>query len=190
MLFKMDVLERVERGEVTLAFRRWKKPTVRAGGSLRTPIGVLAIDEVTVVDPAAINARDAAKAGFASLAALRAALSGREGDIYRIKFRRAGDDPRIALRASRSLAAEEFERIDARLAALDARADASWTLKALRRIAEAEGEVSTELAKRLRMDRAKLKIELRKIKELGLTESLEVGYRLSPRGKAYLKRRT
>jgi len=29
---------------------------------------------------------------------------------------------------------------------------------------------------------------VRKLKELGLTESLEVGYRLSPRGRALLER--
>jgi hypothetical protein len=29
------------------------------------------------------------------------------------------------------------------------------------------------------------KRDVRKLKELGLTESLEVGYRLSPRGRAY-----
>lgn len=189
MLFKMDVLERVARGEVTLAFRRWKRPTVKAGGTLRTPIGVLAIEDVTPIELDAITAKQAASAGAASLAALRAELARGEGDIYRIKFKRAGDDPRIALRKSAALNADELARIDARLAAIDARAATPWTRRALKRIGEAEGEVSTELARRLKMDRAKLKIELRKIKELGLTESLEVGYRLSPRGTAYLKKR-
>ena len=31
------------------------------------------------------------------------------------------------------------------------------------------------------------KTDVRKLKELGLTESLEVGYRLSPRGEAVLR---
>lgn len=189
MLFKMAVLERVARGEVTLAFRRWKRPTVKAGGTLRTALGVLAIEEVAAVEPGAITAKQAALAGAPSLEALRAALARGEGEIYRIKFKLAGEDPRIALRKSAALSAEDVTRIDARLAALDARAEPPWTMRALKRIGEAEGEVSTALAKRLKMDRAKLKIELRKIKELGLTESLEVGYRLSPRGKAYLKKR-
>lgn len=34
-----------------------------------------------------------------------------------------------------------------------------------------------------------IKRDVRKLKALGLTESLEVGYRLSPRGRAYLERR-
>lgn len=189
MLFKMDVLERVARGEVTLAFRRWRRPTVKSGGTLRTAIGVLAIEDVAEIDLRAITAKQAASAGAASLEALRTELARGEGDVYRVKFKLAGEDPRIALRASAALSAEDLARIDKRLAALDARAEAPWALRALKRIGEAEGEVSTALAKRLKMDRAKLKIELRKMKELGLTESLEVGYRLSPRGKAYLKKR-
>ena len=43
MLFRQDVLRRIGEGEVTLAFRRWLRPTVRAGGTLRTRVGVLAI---------------------------------------------------------------------------------------------------------------------------------------------------
>jgi hypothetical protein len=35
-------------------------------------------------------------------------------------------------------------------------------------------------------DRPAFKLDVRKLKRLGLTESLEVGYRLSPRGRAYL----
>ena len=41
MLFKNDVLAGIAKGDVTLAFRRWQKPTVRAGGTLRTTVGVL-----------------------------------------------------------------------------------------------------------------------------------------------------
>lgn len=34
----------------------------------------------------------------------------------------------------------------------------------------------------------KFKQDVRKLKELGLTESLEIGYRLSPRGKSVIDR--
>ena len=37
-------------------------------------------------------------------------------------------------------------------------------------------------------ERHPFKTDVRKLKELGLTESLEVGYRLSPRGRALLDR--
>ena len=52
-------------------------------------------------------------------------------------------------------------------------------------IARSPGIVSTELAAQVGMDRPTFKRRVRQLKELGFTESLEVGYRLSPRGKAY-----
>lgn len=100
MLIKADVLARIQRGEVTLAFRRWRKPTVRAGGTLRTSSGVLAIDAVDRIDPDAITADEAVRAGWPDLAALMSTLSTREGDIYRVALRLVGADPRISLRSS------------------------------------------------------------------------------------------
>jgi DNA-binding IclR family transcriptional regulator len=55
-------------------------------------------------------------------------------------------------------------------------------------IAELPGTDSTELAARAGIDRLKFKQRVRRLKSLGLTESLEVGYRLSPRGEAVLAR--
>jgi hypothetical protein len=42
------------------------------------------------------------------------------------------------------------------------------------------------LARALGAEKMRFKQDVRKLKELGLTESLEVGYRLSPRGQAVL----
>ena len=44
-----------------------------------------------------------------------------------------------------------------------------------------------DLAASLGMEKLPFKRDVRKLKELGLTESLPVGYRLSPRGRAYLR---
>ena len=68
MLFKAPVLAAIAEGKVDLAFRRWRKPTVKAGGTLTTPVGVLAIDEIVVVAPDAIDDADAVRAGYASAA--------------------------------------------------------------------------------------------------------------------------
>jgi biotin operon repressor len=46
--------------------------------------------------------------------------------------------------------------------------------------------VSTALAEALGRERFALKADVRKLKRLGLTLSLEVGYELSPRGRSYL----
>ena len=69
---------------------------------------------------------------------------------------------------------------------LDRAAPTPWTDATLRVIAAHPGVVSTVLAAELGMERAPFKLNVRKLKALGLTESLEVGYRLSPRGAAYL----
>ena len=63
----------------------------------------------------------------------------------------------------------------------------AWTLKTLRSIASHPGVVSTALAQQMKMERPAFKINARKLKEVGITESLEVGYQLSPWGKALLR---
>lgn len=88
-------------GRVTLAVRRWRRPPPADGSALRSPLGVLCLDRVTIVD---------------------------EGDISPEDVRRTG------------VSADE--------------------LRARR---------------------------VRQLTELGLTESLEVGYRLSPRGRAVIE---
>jgi hypothetical protein len=45
-----------------------ERPRARAGGRHRTPAGVLAVDAMAEVDPAAISEGDARAAGFGSLA--------------------------------------------------------------------------------------------------------------------------
>jgi ribosomal protein S19E (S16A) len=55
-------------------------------------------------------------------------------------------------------------------------------------IADQPGIVSHKLARQVSADVPRFKRRVRQLKELGLTESLEVGYRLSPRGRAVLER--
>ena len=184
MLFKAPVLAAIAEGKVDLAFRRWRKPTVKAGGTLTTPVGVLAIDAIAVVAPESISDADAVRAGYAGAAEALAALEG-EAPIHRIAFRRIGEDPRRALRLDVSSAA--LDEIESRLARLDARAP--WTAAVLELIAAHPGVRAPDLAARLGRETLSFKIDVRKLKALGLTESLEVGYRLSPRGHALRTRR-
>lgn len=184
MLFKAPVLTAIAEGQVTLAFRRWRKPTVRTGGTLTTPVGVLAIDAVEIVPLAAIDEDQARRAGYASLPALLADLTGDE-PAHRIAFRLIGEDPRRALRADTSQGA--LEAVEVRLAKLDAKA--AWTSATLDLIAANPGVRAPDLATRLDRETLSFKADVRKLKALGLTESLEVGYRLSPRGEALLAAR-
>jgi hypothetical protein len=186
MLFTVATLDGIASGRVTLAFRRWRRPTVRAGGRLRTAVGELAVDAVDAVDESALNAAAARRAGFASRAELSASLGDREGQLYRIAFRLAGPDARIALRDT-APDADQMGALRRRLDRLDAHSRRGpWTRTALRLIAARPAIRAGDLAKAAGVDTAWFKINVRKLKELGLTESLEVGYRLSPRGAALL----
>jgi hypothetical protein len=185
MLFRQETLRGIESGEVTLAFRRWRRPTVRAGGTLRTRAGVLAIELVEPVEEDAITDADARRAGAADRAELIERLRP-EGTLYRVEFRRVGPDPRIALRQRAELDEQERAAIAARLARLDAASRRGpWTAAVLDLIARRPATRAPELAAELGRETAPFKADVRKLKELGLTESLERGYRLSPRGRAY-----
>lgn len=177
----------IRSGAVTVAFRRWKRPTVSPGGTLQSPVGVLAIDELAAIEPDEITIGDARAAGFDSREAVIASLrDGADRQLYRIRFHLVGDDPRIALRERSELGADERTQIEARLARWDAASsDGPWTRRLLDHIGRHPGERSAVSADRLGLDQQVLKRRVRQLKSLGLTESLGTGYRLAPRGQAY-----
>jgi hypothetical protein len=187
MLFNARALDGIAAGEIDLAFRRWKRPTVKAGGTLRTRAGVIAIDAVEPSSEHRIRAEDARRAGFSSRAELLRSLRP-EGRLYRIEFRRIGDDPRVALRESAVISRPERADLDARLDQMDKVRGEPWTRRLLKLIDERPETLAAELAASLGMEKVPFKRDVRKLKELGLTESLLVGYRLSARGRAYLAR--
>ena len=182
MLIRQDVLRRIESGEVDLAFRRWTRPTVKAGGHLRTRIGELAIDSVERVPVKSITAADARRAGHASLTELKRFLASRQdGAVYRVELHLAGPDPRALLREQASLTDADRAQIDAQLARLP------WARSYLEAIAAHPAVLAATLAEQHGVAKRNFKQRVRRLKELGLTESLETGYRLSPRGQAYLE---
>jgi hypothetical protein len=187
VLLRKDALERIAKGEITVAFRWWTRPTIKAGGTLQTAIGQLAIASVEPIPVTAVTAADARKAGFPTRAALLEAFPRKPGArLYRIEFDLAGPDPRIALRERAELTDDEVQEIATKLARYD-RTD-PWTRETLELIAAQPAVRAGDLAQQRRQERLPFKANVRKLKALGLTESLEVGYRLSPRGRAYLDR--
>jgi hypothetical protein len=188
MLFRKAAWAGLEDGSITVAFRYQKRPTVKTGGTLQSKGGLLAIESVEQIEPSDIDDRSAKAAGYDSAAAVVAELGERPDDkaLYRVEFHRVGDDPRVALRAEDDLSADELAALLARLGRLDRAAPVPWTRDVLQVIAELPGVVSTELAPQVGMERPPFKLNVRKLKSSGLTESLEVGYRLSPRGQAVL----
>ena len=180
MLIKKAVLAQIAAGEVTLAYRCWKRPTVKQGGTLRTRVGVLAIESIEATTLQAITEQDSHKAGYASRADLLSDLSGREGTVFKITLSRVGEDPREALRQQQPTA-DELVELSRRLDRL------TWSLGVLRLIKRWPGRRAPDLAAEFGLATDKFKPRVRRLKELGLTVSLKIGYELSPRGQHVLK---
>jgi hypothetical protein len=187
MLLDNPTLEGIVAGHISVVFRTWQKPTVKTGGTLRTRRGVLAIQSLEAIQVRQITADDVRAAGFKERSELLRGLEGRSGTLYRIRVKLQGEDPRIALR-QRVLDASEREAMAKRLARMDAASsDGPWTHAYLETIAARPAQRAPELAELFGLETKPFKQRVRRLKELGLTESLKVGYRLSPRGQSYLQ---
>ena len=191
MLIRPVELEAIKRGEIDLAFRRWDRPRLLPGTKMRTKVGLVEITAVDRVPASGITADDARRAGSPTRAALLALLEPR-GDrpkhpIWRVGLRYAGEDPRIALRSSAELTDDERAQLHARLDRLDASSrHGAWTRDVLALIASNPARRAPDLAELRGLETVVFKRDVRKLKELGLTESLDVGYRISPRGQSLL----
>ncbi|MAG56350.1 MAG: hypothetical protein CMJ83_08680 [Planctomycetes bacterium] len=190
MLFKQRFLDALASGGVDLAFRRWDRARAKVGTKMRTSHGLVEVLDVEVVPMTKITERDARRAGRASRAELLELLKSKpKGRIHRVRLRLAGEDPRIALRAKASFTKDELADVTARLARLDqASRRGAWTRTVLELVRDHPGVRAPDLADGLGLETLPFKRDVRKLKELGLTESLKVGYRLSPRGETLLLR--
>ncbi len=187
MLFERRFWPGLADGTITVAFRRWKRPHAKVGTKVRTPAGVLEVDGVDVVTEDAIDGADAGRAGFGSRDELVAELDRYEGAIHRVAFHFAGPDPRAALRERVDLSDDDLERIAGRLARMDRTSrHGPWTVATLSLIAVRPQTRAADLAASVGRETLPFKTDVRKLKELGLTESLETGYRLSRRGRVVL----
>jgi hypothetical protein len=182
MLMQQHFLTDLKAGHLDLALRRWARAQVRTGTQLRTSVGLIEVVAVDVI--ASVGADDAVRAGFADAAAATATLAKHgTGEIHRVHLRYVGEDPRIGLRERDDLSDQEIRAIRQKLAGMDARArDGQWTARILGAVADKPQTRAADLAQAISMGKASFKRRVRSLKELGLTESLEVGYRLSPRG--------
>lgn len=188
MLFRQATLEGIAQGKITLAFRRWQRPTVKAGTGLRTAAGVVRIGAVEPVEERDLTDAEAKAAGFVDRAALLADLrSDGERTLYRIVLDGIEPDRRIAMRGEAELSEADWHDLAARFARWD-KAKPGYFPSILSAIGAHPSTPAAELAQAAGVEKLKFKQDVRKLKELGLTESLEVGYRLSPRGEAVLEK--
>jgi hypothetical protein len=176
-------------GSITVAFRRWRRSQVVAGHQYRTGQGMVLAEAVDVIAPGDITPELARAAGFPDVTAAVADLRG-DPDLrlYCVRFRALdGPDPRDELASTATLSDDEAAAIAARLARMDAASKRGpWTAAVLAQIAARPAVSSVHLAETLDWERFDFKLHVRRLKALGLTISLDVGYRLSPRGAAYL----
>ncbi len=187
MLFTADAWPGLADGSITLTFRRWTRPQAKAGGRYRVAgllLEATAVDQVRAGD---ITDADARRAGEPDRAALLARLRDPAADalVWRVELRCIGRDDRIDRAETGAPSAEQLAEIRRRLDRLDR--TRPWTRTTLRLIDRYPGIVSTALARHSGQERAAFKLDVRKLKELGLTHSLDVGYRLTPLGEAVLR---
>lgn len=193
MQFEPRLRHGLRGGSITVAFRRWRKVQVVAGHQYRTGAGLVLAESIEVISPGNITPALAKAAGYPDV---RAAVADLRGDpdlpLYCIRFRVLdGPDPRDELAHTDDLTEADVAAIRKRLTRLDAASKRGpWTTEVLEQIASQPAVSSAVLAAELDWDRPDYKLHIRHLKALGLTISLDVGYRVSPRGAAYLARTT
>jgi hypothetical protein len=190
MLFEQRFWAGLADGTVTTTFRRWKKRQVVAGNRYRTPAGRLEVESVDIVEPSAITDDEARRSGYPSAAVLLDDLRGQDDlPLYRVRFHHVDEpDERDVLAAQDAMTEADLADLDRQLDRLDrASSHGPWTRATLRLIAEHPAVRAGDLAELAGRELQPFKLDVRKLKNLGLTLSLDIGYRLSARGEAYLR---
>jgi len=196
MLFERRFHSGIREGQVTLTFRAWARPQVKPTGRYRTQVGMLVVEAVDRVKLGDVRDAEARRAGFTDAAELTAYVKKKSrkalrasSPVFRVKLRfdgpvTAGDRPPAD---DAALSAEDVATLTAKLDAMDRRcADGPFTRRLLALIERRPRVSSSVLAPELGREKLAFKADVRKLKKLGLTVSHEVGYALSPRGRAYL----
>ncbi|MGI9596567.1 MAG: hypothetical protein ACR2QK_10425 [Acidimicrobiales bacterium] len=189
MRFTKPFWDGIADGSITVAFRTWKTPTVVAGRPYRTGGGRLEVVSVDGIEPSAITKADAHRAGYRSIDEVVDQLNpGRDRSLYRVRFRLIDEpDPRDQLASQQNLSGDDIADIAARLARLDrASRSGPWTAQTLDLIERHPARRAPDLAEMVGRETKPFKLDVRKLKNLGLTTSLKIGYELSPRGRAFL----
>lgn len=189
MLFKEVHLHGIKSGVVSLAFRKWEKAAIKKGTLLKTAIGLVEIVDLSTISENKITSQDALKAGFESKEQLLKSLrQNDEAYIYKIKVRFHSADPRIELR-EQNLTDEIFVELKEKLARLDKYStNRFWTKSILLTIKDNPQLHAVGIAQITGFEKEWLKLNIRKLKNLGLTISHKVGYELSPLGKEFVEK--
>lgn len=186
MLFKSRFHEGIREGRITTTVRIWKRPHVKLGGRYALGDGAIVVDRMHEMRLEDVTPAIARRSGFASVVDLLKIAKHGEGErVFVIDFHYDDSAPARPAPETGPPAAEELAALDRKLDAMDRRApDGAWTRETLRLIGEHPGVPAADLARELGRPRDLFKRDVRKLKALGLTISLEIGYRLSAKGEA------
>jgi hypothetical protein len=178
-------------GSITVVLRRWDAPRAKPGGTQRTVAGTVRIDDVAEYPGSyRVTVAQARAAGYPDAKTAQKELDRRPArHTYVIAVSYLAPDERPELAAEDRLSDADIDAITACLDRWDA-AGAPWTRQYLQMIGANEAVRAPDLAARVGLDVPRFKRRVRQLKGLGLTISLDVGYRLSPRGNAFLRRTT
>ncbi len=96
MQFSADLREQVADGTITVSYRLWSRPKVKAGGVYRSGFILIEVDEIELLPFSSITAEDLARTGEPDLESLRgrAAHAGPIHDdtlVYRVEFHVVGE---------------------------------------------------------------------------------------------------
>jgi hypothetical protein len=187
MLFQRRFHQHIVDGEIRCTVRIWQRPHVKVGGRYGLGRGAIVVDKIRETRLDDVTPALARRCGFESLVdLLKVAKHGPGERVFVIDFHyeaEAGARPP----APGAVSAEELAQLVRRLEAMDRRSRVGpWTLATLRTIGARPGVLAATLARSLGRPRDELKRNVRKLKNLGLTSSLEIGYRLTPKGEALL----
>src|SRR5690606_35559693 len=119
--------------KISLAFRRWQKPSARIGTLLHTSVGLIKINDISEVDEPKISETDAVNAGFLSKKELLNSLRrNNTGTVFKIKISYYSEDPRIELREQTDLTDAHISTLKSKLERLDKFSkQGAWTEKVL-----------------------------------------------------------
>ena len=188
VLLNRATAEGIANGSITVVLRRWDEPRAKPGGTQRTVVGTIGIDVVAEYPGSyRVTAAQARAAGYPDAKSAQKELDRRPAQhTYVITVSYLAPDERPELASDDRLSDADVGVISSRLARWDA-ATSPWTRQYMEMIRDNEAVRAPDLAARVGLDVPRFKRRVRQLKGLGLTISLDVGYRLSPRGRAYLR---
>lgn len=187
MLFTRQFKDGIRAGRVTRTYRCWKRPQARVGGRYNlAPDGIIEVTHMSQIAPDRISDADAAAAGYPDAAALLKALKPSDDPVQLIEFRYLGRGL-VGQPETGELDTAELAALRSKLDGMDARSEQNWTRAVLQKLSEQPGRRAGDLAESFGWHTPTFKRQVRKLKALGLTRSLETGYELSPRGEQVLR---